>query len=128
MPGGTLYYPEDTVIAETLVTAANTSGVNTTTIATTFMNQPNRVLCAYAETYFRVGTVVYITASAPSCCCPKLYSSTTQLGGFYCPFGVTGTGPFATVPTSVSDIITVDAALDVYPYCHDTVVTSTVDR
>jgi hypothetical protein len=120
MPFGTLYRNEATVISKVRIEQFNVSGVYTTTIPLTFENDPHRVLCAYQENYLRVGSTVYILPSSPTCCCPKLYDRPTSLGSFQCPFGVSGAGPFCVTPETLTDILTIDTNILVYPYCLST--------
>ena len=127
-PRGTLYAPEQAVLGEVLLTTFNTSGVSTDVLPTTWRGDPNRVLCAYEEVYFRPGSPVYITASAPVCCCPRQYDAHNKLGAYYCPYGTTGAGPFAVAPQTLSDEIAIDALLDQYPYCLSTPQSTPIDR
>jgi hypothetical protein len=117
MPRGSPYYPEDTVINEVRITTPNVTGVYTTTIPLSFLGNHSRALCSYTEQYLRIGTPVYITSKAPTCCCPAAYSSTTRTGSLVCPKGANGNGAFAAKYTSVSDAITVDPLLTRFPFC-----------
>lgn len=107
----------ETILSEIQIEAQNTSGYTTMTIPLTFMGDSTKVLCAYAEDFIRVGSIVYVKSSAPQCCCPKL-RTTSYLGGFLCPVSASGSGPFAGAPKSVADSLATDSAVQKYPYCH----------
>lgn len=107
----------ETILSEVQISAQNTSGYTTMTIPLTFMGDPTKVLCAYAENFIRVGSIVYVNPTAPRCCCPKL-RSTTVLGGFLCPVSASGSGPFAAFAKTVTDSLATDSAMQKYPYCH----------
>ena len=117
MANGSPYYGMDEVISSVKLNVRNVSGAYTTVIPTTFMGNSSRVLCSYSETYLRIGTPVYIKSSAPSCCCPATYSTTTNNGSVFCPKGATGNGPFATLFKSFDEVLDVDKSLLIYPYC-----------
>lgn len=90
MNNGSPYQSMNEVISEVRIDTQNVSGVFTTVMPLTWMGNTSRVLCAYSESYLRVGTAVYIKPNAPTCCCPGYYSTTTNSGSFFCPKGPTG--------------------------------------
>ncbi len=127
MRNGNPYHPqEETVIASSeKITTLETNGMVTTTIPLTYMNNPNRILCAYEETKIRVGTMVRIvgvsgtrtavgttvgtavgtavgtgTGSSDgdidTCCCPPVFHHRSGVGSYMCPIKPgTEGGPFA---------------------------------
>ncbi len=127
IPGGSPYQHETVALSDIQITENNVSGVFTTKIPLTWQGDPDRVLCKYTESFLRINSPVYVLPSAPSCCCPPPYDSTSKKGSFMCPYGITGRGPFATVPLTVQDIISVDNTITQYPYCLSTVLTSRND-
>lgn len=115
---GTPYSLERDIIGSVKIDTRNVSGYYTTTIPTTWMGDMRKVLCAYLEAFFRVGSVVFITDEAPVCCCMSNYNPLTRLGSFMCPRSAQGNGPFAAQYTQLSDVITRDSLILQYPYCH----------
>jgi hypothetical protein len=117
MQHGTPYQSEETVIAETQITTRNVSGYYTTVLPLTWKNDPNRVLCTYSESIFRVGSLVFIRKTAPICCCPPPYQSKTRIGSFQCPIGPTSNGAFGYQPRTLADKLTLDSLMLDYPFC-----------
>lgn len=117
MPNGSPYQSNETIIADVRIQTSNVSGVYTTVIPLTWQGNSSRVLCAYAESFYRIGTVVYVKSNAPICCCPGLYSTSTRTGLVVCPKGPTGNGAFAYYPKSILDQVLVDGYVNTYPYC-----------
>eukprot|EP01035_Chromulina_nebulosa_P019926 gene19926-25887_t len=117
MPSGSPYQSVDEKISEVKLETRNVSGAYTTVIPLTWMKNSSRVLCAYTESYLRIGSTVYIQSSAPTCCCPKVYTSTTRTGSLQCPKGPTGNGAYAYKFTSITDMITVDEVMLEFPFC-----------
>jgi len=115
---GTPYTHEDDIIGEAYVETRNVSGYYTITMPTTFRGDPQKVLCQYSESFFRVGSVVYVTDAAPVCCCPPNYNPLTRTGSFLCPRSLQGNGPYAAHFKTLNDIISLDDLLLKYPYCH----------
>lgn len=115
---GTPYSEENTIISEVYIENRNVSGYYTTTLPVTYRGDPKKVMCAYDESFFRVGSVVFVTAEAPVCCCPTNYNPLTRLGSFFCPRSAQGNGPFAAQYTKLTDRITRDTLIEEYPYCH----------
>lgn len=91
MAHGSPYYDETTILGEALVEPRNVSGYYTMTMATTFMFNTSRLLCSYTESVLRVGSLVYVKASAPVCCCPAAYNDDSRVGAFQCPVGFSST-------------------------------------
>lgn len=113
---GTVYYPNETTkIAEVQVTNRNVSGFYTTVLPLTWMGDPYKVLCAYAESYIRVGSIVYIEPTSPVCCCAKPFKPQTRVGSVQCPTGPTGNGAYARNYQSLADILIVDGYSGTYP-------------
>jgi hypothetical protein len=81
------------------------------------MFNASKVLCAYSESVFRIGSIVYVKPTAPVCCCPQPFQSTTRIGSFQCPIGANGVGAFAAPFSSLADILSVDSLLLNYPFC-----------
>jgi len=118
IPHGTPYEPdENTVIAEVKVDQRNVSGFYTTVMPSTYMFNASKVLCSYAESVYRIGSLVYVRPTAPVCCCPQPYQSTTRIGSFQCPIGADGVGAFASKFQSLADVLSVDSLLLNYPFC-----------
>jgi len=119
MPNGSPYHLENDVIASVLIDQTNVTGVYTTTMPTTWMGNSSKVLCSYSQSFFRVGDAVYIMPTSPQCCCPKPYSftSSARLGSFFCPYGPSGSGPFASFDRTVLDSVAVDVLNQAYPFC-----------
>ena len=116
LPYGSPYVDSEVILSSVQLTSSNVSGYYTTTIPLTWLNDTSKVLCAYAETFIRVGSIVYVKDTAPKCCCPGLQTS-SRLGGFFCPKSTTGNGPFAARVSSVADKISNDASWLIYPFC-----------
>lgn len=114
---GTPYSDENTLISSTRITQKNVSGYYTTTIPLIWQSDETRVLCAYSESYIRVGTMVFITSKAPTCCCPSTYTSLNRTGSFYCPKGKGGNGPYGAYVNKTEDFLTNDISLLTYPFC-----------
>lgn len=114
---GTPYQTQDEIIAETRIDVRNVSGYYTTTLPTTWMKNDTKVLCTYTESVLRIGSIVYIQNTAPVCCCPTPYQSTTRVGSFQCPTGPTDNGAFAYVSQTLADTLSVDNLMLDYPYC-----------
>lgn len=117
MAHGTPYQPERMLISEVKITTRSVTGYYTTILPTTWKFNQSRVLCAYSESTLRIGSLVYIKANAPVCCCPPPYTSATRVGSFQCPIGPTDNGRFAYRSQSMADIINVDTLLLDYPFC-----------
>jgi hypothetical protein len=119
MRHGSPYNEETDVIAEVKLDTRNVSGYYTITMPTTWMNDPNRVICAYYQDFFRVGSIVYINPDSPRCCCPPIYDGRTRVGSFICPIGgITGlTGPYAADLRDTVEHISRDANMLDYPWC-----------
>ena len=77
---GTPYSDETDIISDVKITTEQVSGYYTTNLNLTWQGDLNRVLCSYTEDFIRVGSVVYITPTAPICCCPKAYTSQAKTG------------------------------------------------
>jgi len=117
MAKGTPYQSEDVIIGEVKIDQRNVSGYYTTILPTTWINNQTKILCSYAESTLRLGSQVYILASAPVCCCPPPFSSDTRVGSFQCPTGPTANGAFGYVSKTMADTINVDSLLLDYPFC-----------
>ena len=115
---GTPYSLEDDKISDVFIDTRNVSGYYTSVLPLTWKGDSTKVLCAYSESFFRIGSVVYVTATAPVCCCPGTYQPTTRVGSFFCPISSAGSGPFAAYISSVADDIVRDSIIIDYPYCH----------
>lgn len=81
------------------------------------MFNASKVLCSYTESVYRIGSLVYVRPTAPVCCCPQPYQSTTRIGSFQCPIGADGVGAFASKYQSLADVLSVDSLLLNYPFC-----------
>jgi hypothetical protein len=119
MRHGSPYNEETDIIAQVKLDTRNVSGYYTITMPTTWMNDPNRVICAYYQDFFRVGSIVYINPDSPRCCCPPIYDGRTRVGSFICPIGgVTGlTGPFAADIRDTVEYLSRDENMLEYPWC-----------
>jgi hypothetical protein len=115
---GSPYQPESAVIAEVMLTTRNVSGMYTTILPLTWMGNNTRVLCSYSESFLRIGSIVYVTTLAPTCCCPKLSTPTDFTGSFFCPKGAAGSGPYAVASQTIADKLLVDSNQLTFPYCH----------
>lgn len=114
---GTPYSNETDIIAEMKVDQRNVSGYYTTTLPITWKGNDTKILCSYTESVFRIGSLAYVKASAPVCCCPPPFQSTTRVGSFLCPIGPTDDGAFAYRPKSLADTLAMDSLLLDYPFC-----------
>ena len=131
---GTPYSEETDVIAERVVTETRVSGYFTTTLPLTWMGNPKKVLCAYSESFIRVGSIMYVTNRVPTCCCAKPYKPATRVGSVQCPTGPTGSGALGKKTTSLAETLTVDTLFQQYPYCpinldsdYDSIICSVYD-
>jgi hypothetical protein len=115
---GSPYQLEAAVIAEVLVDKFNVSGYSSTQLPLAWMGNSSRVLCAYTESFLRVGSMIFVLPSAPVCCCPPSYSSSSRLGAYMCPYGPYDSGAYATQITTVAEALIVDNKLSKYPFCH----------
>lgn len=115
---GTPYTTQDDILAEVKIETRNVSGYYTTVLPLTFKGDSTKLLCAYSESFFRVGSVVYVQPTAPVCCCMRTYTPDSRLGSFLCPRSAQGNGPFAGFYRTLSDKITRDSLILEYPYCH----------
>jgi hypothetical protein len=115
--GGSPYDDENSLISSTRITTTNVSGYYTTTIPLIWQNDATKVLCAYSESFIRVGSMVFITSKAPVCCCPPAYGSQNRTGSFYCPKGRVGKGPYAAYINKTSDYLLNDISSATYPFC-----------
>ncbi|CAM9466989.1 unnamed protein product [Chrysoparadoxa australica] len=111
------YVAVDETLSDLMLDQRNTTGFTTVTIPTTWMGDPNRVLCAYEPTGKLVGTSVLITEDAPRCCCPAAISQESLEGSFMCPVYNQQEGPFAVKPSDVEGYLLYEEELDAYPYC-----------
>lgn len=127
MAHGTPYQDETDIISEVKIEERNVSGYYTTTLPTIWMKNESKVLCSYSESVFRVGSLVYIKSSAPVCCCPPPFDSSTRVGSFQCPIGSTGDGAYAYVSETLADTLSVDSLMLDYPFCPID-LTATEDR
>lgn len=116
--GGTPYTLETTKLSEVQISQHSATGYFTTVLPLTWRGNASRVLCAYSESFIRVNSTVYVNATAPICCCPPSYSSTTRLGSFACPYGPYGRGAFAGYITSIAEALIVDGGVAKYPFCN----------
>lgn len=114
---GTPYSEENDVITDVRIETRDVSGFYTTTIPMTWKGDPNKVLCAYTESYIRVGSIVYIKPSVPVCCCAKPFKPATRVGGVQCPIGSVGGGAFAFKSQNMAQTLRVDSLYGNYPYC-----------
>lgn len=115
--GGSPVYDEETIISEVRIDTRNVSGYYTTTIPTTFIGDPGKVLCSYSESELRIGSPVYILSSAPVCCCPPPFQVASRVGSFQCPKGPTGNGAFARTTKTTADKLVLDFLQLAYPFC-----------
>ena len=77
---GTPYSEENDIISEVKITTPQVSGYMTTNMNVTWQGDDTRVLCSYTEDFVRVGSIVYITPTAPICCCPGSYTLQARTG------------------------------------------------
>ena len=115
--GGTPYSAETDIISDVKITTRDVSGYYTTTMPMTWMGDPNKVLCAYSESYVRVGSTVFINREAPVCCCPPAFASQSRQGSFFCPLGAGGSGPYAAYLNKTKDYLQNDIDSTSFPYC-----------
>lgn len=118
MVQGSPYQSEDAVIAEVRLETRNVSGMYTTMLPLNWMGNTSRVLCSYTETFFRIGSIVYVKPSAPTCCCPKPSTPSDFTGSFFCPKGASGAGPTAAQSQTIADKLLVDSNQLTFPFCH----------
>jgi hypothetical protein len=118
MVQGTPYQTENAVISEVRLDTRNVSGMYTTMLPLSWMQNASRVLCSYTETFIRVGSIVYVKPSAPTCCCPKPSTPSDFTGSFFCPKGPAGSGPYAVQSQTIADKLLVDGNQLTFPYCH----------
>lgn len=114
---GTPYSNETDIIAQVHIDQRNVSGYYTTVLPITWKGNDTKILCSYTESVLRIGSLVYIKASAPVCCCPPPFQPTTRVGSFFCPIGPTDDGPYAYRPKSLADTLSMDSLLLDYPFC-----------
>lgn len=114
---GSLYNQERDIIADVRLDQRNVSGYYTTVLPLTWFGNSSRVLCTYIETKLRVGSIVYITAKAPVCCCPKPFSTDTRIGSVQCPKGLTGSGAFAANYKEYTEILRTEQLVTAFPPC-----------
>lgn len=116
---GSPYTRQSDKISEVLLDQPSVSGYSTTVLPLTWMGNASRVLCAYSESLFRVGSIVYVLPSAPTCCCPASYSPVTRLGAYQCPIGPYGRGAFAAAIKNVAESLIVDnvESFPLFLYC-----------
>eukprot|EP00607_Mallomonas_marina_P000807 CAMPEP_0182435066 /NCGR_PEP_ID=MMETSP1167-20130531/73519_1 /TAXON_ID=2988 /ORGANISM="Mallomonas Sp, Strain CCMP3275" /LENGTH=458 /DNA_ID=CAMNT_0024625677 /DNA_START=149 /DNA_END=1522 /DNA_ORIENTATION=+ len=117
LASGSPEYTSETLLSTTKILENSVSGYYTTNISLLWMNDPYKVLCTFAETVIRVGSIVYVKSNAPKCCCPQLRTS-SRVGAFLCPIAPSGGGPFAAPFSSITDSLANDGALFQYPFCH----------
>jgi hypothetical protein len=128
--GGTPYSTQEDVIADVRVENRNVSGFYTTLMPLTWKGSSNKVLCAYTESFVRLGSMVYILPLmqyVPTCCCPKPFKPSTRVGSVQCPIGPAGGGAFGFVQKTLAQTLTVDTLVTGYPYCPID-LTSPIDR
>ena len=117
---GTPYTLQDDVIADVRINTRNVSGFYTTTMPLSWKGASNKVLCAYTESFVRVGSIVYIKPMmqyVPVCCCPKPFKPATRVGSVQCPIGPAGGGAFGFQQKTLAQTLTVDTLVTQYPYC-----------
>ena len=125
---GSPYHDEEFIISDVQLLTMNTSGYNTTYISTRYGNQSSgeKVLCNYEEEVLRVGSMVLILKSAPSCCCPGAgsvwYNDQIGRGMKMCPKNVLDktSGPFAGAQDTQEEWIAADNDFYNYPFCPPT--------
>jgi len=119
MDRGTPYQSETDIISQVKIDNRNVSGYYTVVLPLTWMNNQSKVLCSYSESKFRIGSLVYIQNSAPVCCCPPPFTSSTREGSFQCPIGpFSTTGVLSYRPQTMADILSMDKLILDYPFCH----------
>ena len=119
MRHGSPYQSETDIISSVKLQTRNVSGYYTTVIPLTWMGDPLRVLCAYYEDYFRVGSIVYVLPVAPRCCCPPAYDGSVREGSFFCPIGAGGSqrAHLATYANTTKQKLARDSLSVSYPWC-----------
>jgi len=123
---GTPYTSQDDVVTDVRIETREVSGYYSTVLPLNWMGNPNKVLCAYTESFIRVGSIVYIKPGVPVCCCVKPFKPASRVGSIQCPSGAAGGGAFGTRVKSLAQTLTVDRLFTSYPYCPND-LTSDVD-
>ena len=119
MDRGTPYQLEHDIISQVKIDNRNVSGYYSLVLPLTWMSNHSKVLCSYSESKFRIGSLVYIQTSAPVCCCPPPFTSSTRVGSFQCPIGPFGTsGVLSYHPQTMAEILSMDKLMLDYPFCH----------
>jgi hypothetical protein len=115
---GSPFFPEDTVLSSRKIETVETSGMMTTTVPLTVLEDTKRILCEFREAVVRVGVMVLIKENAPVCCCPSVYSTLNRKGRKVCPNkpGTAG-GPFADSFDSLEEKLLQDSIQGEYPFC-----------
>lgn len=118
---GSPYDPdEDFIINEQRVTSTTISGYTTQTINMTYgIGVTNKILCNYAESEMRVGSMVFVKEQSPWCCCPPAFNNEDKTGYSYCPKNAyeNTVGPWAAKLESLDHFKQNDMAVNAYPYC-----------
>ena len=118
---GSPYDDEETILAETKITAPITNGMQT--IQLTYKNDSSKILYSYEEHDIQVGSMVRVNEKAPSCCCPAMLSPirNSKIGAYFCPkrqWSKNG-GPFASALTSLDEQYVDDRYQETFPWCPD---------
>jgi hypothetical protein len=119
MRHGSPYNAEEDIISSVKLETRNVSGYYTTVLPVTWQGDPKRLLCAYYEDYFRIGSIVFVNPAAPRCCCPPTYSGKTRTGSFFCPVG-TGSSQdahLAPYANTTKQLLARDQNIVQYPWC-----------
>ena len=127
---GTPYSTQEDVIADVRIDTRNVSGFYTTMMPLTWKKSSNKVLCAYTESFVRVGSIVYILPLmqyVPLVAARKLFKPSTRVGLCNALSGPAGGGAFAFHQKTLAQTLTVDTLLTGYPYC-PTDLSSPIDR
>ncbi|CAM9416203.1 unnamed protein product [Hapterophycus canaliculatus] len=111
------YADVEDVLSEVRLFTANVTGYTTTTIPTTWMNDPSRVLCAFEHVSLLEGTMVLISEDAPVCCCPRAFSQKDELGSLVCPVYNSLEGPYAVSPRTIAEQLAFEEDSQNYPFC-----------
>ena len=114
---GTPYSAQEDVVTERRIETRGVSGFYTTTVPLTWMGDQRKVLCAYTESFIRIGSIVYIKPTVPVCCCAKPYKPATRVGSIQCPTGPGGGGAFGTNTKNLAQTLLVDMLTENYPLC-----------
>ncbi|KAJ1446662.1 hypothetical protein M885DRAFT_545625 [Pelagophyceae sp. CCMP2097] len=118
---GSPYNPDENfILSEKRIDVGYTTGYTTTTIDLTYgIGEADKILCSYEEADIRLGSMVFIKASAPECCCPEAFNNEVKTGQFFCPKNAYDdtAGAFATALNSLPALLTFNTTVDVYPYC-----------